>query len=242
MKNLAKQAIRRLVGQKSAIAKTDPLPHKSLQAESITGGFSRRECRRLYLTTVMTRGPILEIGHFMGRSTACICEAIRDVRKPRVFRSYDLASRSNAEFQESYTRSQKAQSATAAEAPALRADATPTRVATENLDRLELGNYVQLIAGNAFEIDHDKYDMIFCDTGHEPREIENSVPHMAARSNHGCVWALHGMNEENIETVAGLAEVEFCELTGSLGVFIFFGKDATAEPLSTAMSGVYSVR
>jgi hypothetical protein len=100
LKNLAKQAIQRLVGHKSAIAKTDPLPQKALLAESITGWLSRRECRRLYLTTVLTRGPILEIGHFLGRSSACICEAVRDVRRPRVYRSYDVGSRSGADLRE----------------------------------------------------------------------------------------------------------------------------------------------
>jgi hypothetical protein len=245
LKTLAKNAIRRLVGQKPGIAKTDPLPNKGLQAESITGWFSRRECRRLYLTTVMTRGPILEIGHFLGRSTACICEAIRDVRRPRVFRSYDLGFRSSTEFKDYYDRINKT------EVPALSQyeelvfskDTTTTAVAGENLRRLGLANFVELVSGNAFDLDRDKYDLIFCDAVHERHEIEANVPLMVARSNRGCVWALHDMNEDSIEQVSTLADVQFCELTGSLGVFIYLGDSQSAgEPRSAVSSGVYSVR
>jgi hypothetical protein len=228
VKHLAKQAMRRLVGHKPAIAKTDPLPQKLLLAESITGWFSRRECRRLYLTTVMTRGPILEIGHFLGRSTACICEAIRDVRRPRVFRSYDLGFRTGAEFKEYYDRVLK----TDMEVPAhdegivFSKDTTTTEVAGQNLRRLGLAGHVELIVGNAFELDRDKYDLIYCDAVHEQHEITTNLPHMVRHSNHGCIWALHGMNEATIELVGGLADVEFCELTGALGLFIFRGAAA----------------
>jgi hypothetical protein len=224
VKNLAKQAIQRLVGHKPAIAKTDPLPQKDLLAESITGWLSRRECRRLYLTTAMTRGPILEIGHFLGRSTACICEAIRDVRRPRVFRSYDLGFRSGTEFKEYYDRIHETESVPPQdEEIVFSTDTTTTEVASQNLRRLGLAGNVELISGNAFELDHDRYDLIFCDAAHEQYTLTANVPHMVAHSNHGCVWALHDMNEANIELVTSLANVEFCELTGSLGIFIFLG-------------------
>jgi hypothetical protein len=226
VKNLAKQAIQRLVGHKPAIAKTDPLPQKALLAESITGWLSRRECRRLYLTTVLTRGPILEIGHFLGRSSACICEAVRDVRRPRVYRSYDVGFRSGADLKEYYDRIHKAEPAEgAAEEPIdFSKDITTTQIARQNLRRVGLISQVELIAGNAFELDCDKYDLIFCDALSEQQEITVTVPNIAAHSNHGCVWALHGMNEANIELVMSLANVEFCELTGSLGIFVQLGQ------------------
>lgn len=226
MKNLAKQAIQRLVGHKPAIAKTDPLPHKALLAESITGWLSRRECRRLYLTTVLTRGPILEIGHFLGRSSACICEAVRDVRRPRVYRSYDVGFRSAADLKEYYDRIHKAELAesTADDPIDFSKDLTTTEIARQNLRRVGLISQVELIAGNAFELDRDKYDLIFCDALPEQQELAAAVPNILAHSNHGCVWALHGMNEANIELVMSLANVEFCELTGSLGIFILLGQ------------------
>jgi hypothetical protein len=50
-----------------------------------------------------------------------------------------------------------------------------------------------------------------------------------ARSNRGCIWALHDMNQANIEKVIALAKVEFCELTGSLATFVYLGGDPTAS-------------
>jgi Methyltransferase domain len=221
-----KHAVRQFVGYTPPIkSKSDPLPNKILAAENITGWFSRRECRRLYVTAAMSTGPILEIGHFLGRSTACICEAIRDMRKSRAFRSYDLGFRSSAEFKEYYDRLLR----TDVPVPPQYEDivfskgTTTTEVATQNLRRLGLDGFVTLVSGNAFELDHDKYDLIFCDATHDPHEIEATVPCMVARSNHACIWALHDMNQVNIERVLALANVEFCELTGSLGTFVYMG-------------------
>lgn len=221
-----KHAIRRRVGYSPPIkSKSDPLPYKVLAAESIIGWFSRRECRRLYVTTAMTSGPVLEIGHFLGRSTACICEAIRDTRRLRAFRSYDLGFRSRADFKAYYDRLHRID----VEVPAQYEEivfskgTTTTEVARQNLRRLGLDGFVTLISGDAFELDQDKYDLIFCDATHEPHEIETNVPRLAARSNPGCVWALHDMNQANIERVAALANVELCELTGSLATFLYRG-------------------
>lgn len=221
-----KHAVRQFVGYKRPIkAKSDPLPNKLLAAEGITGWFSRRECRRLYLTVAMSNGPILEIGHFLGRSTASICEAIRDTRRPRVFRSYDLGFRSTEEFKEYYDRLHKTDVFVPPQYQEIvfSRNTTTTEVATQNLRHLGLDSFVTLISGDAFELDRDKYDLIFCDATHEPHEIEANVPRLVALSNHGCVWALHDMNQVNIEKVLALADVEFCELTGSLGTFLYRG-------------------
>jgi len=221
-----KHSIRQLIGYKPPIkSKSDPLPNKILAAEGITGWFSRRECRRLYLTVAMTSGPILEIGHFLGRSTACICEAMRDMRKPRAFRSYDLGFRSSADFKEYYDRLHMTDVPVPSqyEEIVFSQSTTTTEVATRNLRQLGLDSLVTLISGDAFELDHEKYDLIFCDATHEPHEIEANVPRLIPRSNHGCIWALHDMNQVNIERVLALANVEFCELTGSLGTFVYRG-------------------
>jgi hypothetical protein len=201
------------------------LPNRILAAESITGWFSRRECRRLYVTAVMSRGPVLEIGHFLGRSTACICEAIRDVGQPRVFRSYDLGFRSSAEFKEYYDRLHKSNVAVPPEYEDIvfSKGTTTTEVATRNLHKAGLDSFVQLFSGDAFKLNDDKYDLIFCDAVHESHEIEANVPHLVARSNRGCIWALHDMNQVNIEKVLALAPAEFCDLTGSLGTFVYLG-------------------
>jgi hypothetical protein len=227
-----KRTLRQLVGYKPRIkSKSDPLPNRVLAAEGITGWFSRRECRRLYVTAAMTAGPILEIGHFLGRSTACICEAIRDVGKPRVFRSYDLGFRSSAEFKEYYDRLHRSDVPVPVEYEQIvfSRGTTTTELALGNLRKLGLERFVELTSGDAFQLDHGKYELIFCDASHDLHEIEANLPHLVARSNRGCIWALHDMNQANIEKVIALAKVEFCELTGSLGTFVYLGGDTTAS-------------
>lgn len=77
---------------------------------------------------------------------------------------------------------------------------TTTEVAAQNLRKLGLDCFVHLVSGDAFELDHDKCDLIFCDAVHEPHGIEANVSHLLARSNHGCIWALHDMNQINVST------------------------------------------
>ena len=201
----------------------------------MNGWFRPDECRRLYMVTAMTRGPILEVGHFVGRSTACICEAIHDMRKSREFRSYDLGFQSNSEFK-AYRSSLEFKAyfdnihKADLHAPDLykelvySKDTTTTEIALQNLKSLQLDRYVTLISGNAFELDHSKYDLIFCDAVHEPNEIAANIPHIIARSNHGCVWAFHDMDKRNIDIVLSLPNVEYIDLINSLGIFIYMGE------------------
>ena len=199
-------------------------PPKTLKAECVNGWFSPDECRQLYMHVAMTSGPILEIGHFLGRSTACICEAIHDTRKPREFRSYDLGFRSAVDFKAYYNTIHNADVAV----PVLLEEVfsksqTTTEIALQNLKALQLDNYVTLISGNAFEVDHNKYDLIFCDALHDANEINANIPHIVTHSNHGCVWAFHDMDQRSIDLVLRLANTEFRELTQSLGMFIYMG-------------------
>jgi len=227
MLGYAKQIIHRgLRSRGFDLVKRGPAPNlKKLKAESLTGWFLPGECHRLYILTVMTSGPILEIGHFLGRSTACICEAIHDVGKSREFVSYDLGFRSVEEFKEHYDRIHKAD----IPVPGLYNDivfsqnTTTTEIALRNLKALQLDSYVRLTSGNFLDLDHDKYDMIFCDAAHDRHELEHNLPHVIAHSNHGCVWAFHDMDRRQIDVVLGLAEAEFGELTETLGVFVYMG-------------------
>jgi predicted O-methyltransferase YrrM len=208
------------------IVRIEPPPERRLKAESLAGWFGPDECRRLYMLTAMTSGPILEIGHFLGRSTACICEAIQDVGKPREFVSYDLRFRTAEEFKAHYDAVHKAD----VSVPDLYRDivfsqnTTTTEIAMRTLEALCLDGYVRLVSGNFIDLDHSKYDLIFCDAVHDRHEIEANLPHIVARSNRGCVWAFHDMHQSNRDVVLSLADAQFSELTDTLGVFVYMGK------------------
>src|SRR6185436_18378091 len=128
-----------------------PRYHKALKALEIPGWFSPEECHALYVLTALSEGSILEIGHFLGRSTACICEALADTGKSRPFRSYDLGFRSVQDFKAFYDHVHKKD----VKAPALfrsvyERNTTSTALATEHLTAAGLDRYVTLISGNAF--------------------------------------------------------------------------------------------
>ena len=86
---------------KNRIFKDKPLvPNKKIQ-----GFFSNTDSLALYFT-VLNHNPksILEIGHFLGKSTAAICSAIKQMNQSVDFDSYDLPFKSESEFVHFYSK------------------------------------------------------------------------------------------------------------------------------------------
>jgi hypothetical protein len=197
--------------------------HKRFLAQSVPGWFSPRACAMLYKWVAATEGPILEVGHFLGRSTACICEALRDSEVSREFVSYDLGFRSEDELREFYREwtSRNVAMPWAFRHLVFSGNKTTTELATENLERLGLLGYVTLVSGNFIELDSGTYNLIHCDAMHYPTEIELNLPHVVARSAPGCVWAFHDMHPPYIELVQELSGAQYVEDVDLLGVFVY---------------------
>ena len=226
MKRMIKNLANRVLGARGyEVARTFNIPREDLLALSIPGWFAPDECLKLYQTILMTDGDILEIGHFLGKSTASICEALRLSGKDRVFNSYDLGFTSEEEFKKHYDEVQGTEIAV----PSMYRDLvyskgkTTTDLATEHLKRIELDRYVNLTSGDFIKLDQQSYDVVFCDALHDSQEIKFNLPHVITHSKPGCVWAFHDMNEENINLVLELAECEYLDNAGSLGIFYFKG-------------------
>ena len=200
-------------------------PDRVLKGESLDGWFSLAECHRLYGLIMTTTGSILEIGHYLGRSTACICQAIADGRQDRIFRSYDLGFLSEEDFVAFY----KTVLDEEIEVPSEYEDlvfsngTTTTEIARSNLRRFGLDAYVQLFSGNFIELDDGHYDVIFCDALHDPREVEHNLPHIIDRSNPGCIWAFHDMHPENVRSVLQCVDAVLVDRSDLLGVFLYLG-------------------
>lgn len=173
---------------------------------------------------MVTSGSILEIGHFLGRSTACICEALKDSKNERIFNSYDLGFISPDEFKNFYDNLHQRDTPV----PPLylqlySSKMKSTDVARSNLNNVGLDNYVNLVSGDFIELDHEHYDFIFCDAMHEPHEIEHNLPEIIKRSSRHCVWAFHDMTDGNIDLILRLSNSRFVEKAHSLGVFVYLG-------------------
>ena len=198
---------------------------RPLKADGLPGWFSKSESMKLYSLGLITNGPILEIGHFLGKTTACLCEAIHDSKKDRPFYSYDLGFKSVEEFKKFYDEMHQKD----VPVPPLFVDLvfsknmTTTQLAINNLKEIGLDTYVNLISGNFIEMDQGKYNLIFCDAMHTSHEIKHNVPHIIERSAENCLWAFHDMNQENVKEVLHMTDSIFIEMIDSLGVFLYQG-------------------
>jgi predicted O-methyltransferase YrrM len=191
----------------------------------IPGWFTTDEAEALYLLAATARGRILEVGHFLGRSTSAICEGIRDAGRPAEFNSYDLGFRSAEEFAEHYrTLYDRPEFAVPSEYTEMvyARGMTTSEVAREHLTRFGLAGYVNLVTGDFSALDHTRYDLIFCDAVHDPVEVLANVPAVARCSEDGCVWAFHDMTRVNLAAVAEVAPTaRLLTLADTLGVFRF---------------------
>ena len=119
--------------------------YKPLLGESIFGWMTKPECQKLHQLATYSHGSILEIGHFLGKSTACICEGICDSGRSRRFDSYDLDFTSADQLADYYFEV----FGTAIEVPeeydqfVYSQNKTTTEIARENLERLGLSRLRQ---------------------------------------------------------------------------------------------------
>lgn len=197
---------------------------KTLLAYSVPGWFSQEECEKLYDLTLITRGSILEIGHFLGRSTASITEALKISEENRTFTSYDLRFISENEFHEFFNKVHQKDVQVPRLAKNIYAQGkTSTELAKTNLENLGLDSYVDLISGNFIDLDKEIYDLIFCDAMHEPNEICLNLPHIINRSAKNCIWAFHDMSDSNINMILEQSNSLFIKRVGRLGIFLYLG-------------------
>jgi len=188
----------------------------------IPGWFKPAECEKLYQLILETNGDILEIGHFLGRSTSFICQGIRDSKKDRTFRSYDLGFTNYNEVQKFYHEMYGSDiGIPKLYKIAFEQNKTTSEVAKMNLTNLNLDSYVNLISGNFIELDSNKYDFIFCDAVHDIREIENNLPHVISHSNKSCIWAFHDMTNDTIDYIKSNVNCEYIGIVKTLGIFRF---------------------
>jgi hypothetical protein len=152
------------------------VPFPQPQAAYPTGWSSGLELVLLYNFGRVVRGPLLEIGPWIGRSTCALAMGMRDggAAKAPPFDVVDFGITSVAEWEallgvsfDGYIRQEQV-------VRAIHAPGGSMAMLTENLRAQGLLPYVtSLIRGNALEVPlRAQYDFIFCDTLHDRREVE----------------------------------------------------------------------
>lgn len=198
---------------------------KRLVSPDIPGWFSVAEAQALYMLAATTRATrIMEVGHFLGRSTSAICQGIQESGSVVEFNSYDLGFTSPDEFVAHYRR---VHDTCATEVPeeydrlVFAQGKTTTEIAKAHLSRFGLDGFVNLINGDFRILNRAQYDFIFCDAMHDHGETTTNLPHVITASGDDCVWAFHDMNASNIANVLQNAPARLIRVVDSLGVFRF---------------------
>jgi hypothetical protein len=189
----------------------------------IDGFFSETDSLALYFT-ILSQSPksILEIGHFLGKSTAAICSAINVMSHKVEFDSYDLPFTSEADFIEFYSPvHQRSVSPSKKFQKVYKKRTTSTELARMNLHKVGLENFVNLQAKDYTKEEVKKYDFIFSDAVHDIPEITLHLPHITDRSNAGATWVFHDQNEENISFVTQNSNSTLIFRIGSLAIYRF---------------------
>lgn len=194
---------------------TDPSAYKD-----IPGWFSENEARRLYKLVTKVPGDILEAGTYCGRSTSCVCEAIRG--RGRKFISYDWAASNAEEFHKLAVSIGSSDMYVPPELQELWTRGTNSyEEAQHYLQQAGLLSYVTLVKGD-FRTDSCFYDVLFLDVVHSPEEIHSNLPAAIRQSKPGAWLALHDMRPDLLRLIDQDygAQVRFQTITDTLALFI----------------------
>jgi predicted O-methyltransferase YrrM len=185
-------------------------------------GFMSDECSYFLYSSVLFSRPtsILEIGHYLGKSTAAICQGIRDGKIVTRFDSFDLPYESIEAFEEYYrVIHQREIHASKAYTDVFDSGMTFTQVAEMNLKHIKLDEYVNLKAQDFREAGYKDYELIFADILHDEAEINHNLPDVLRFGNNKTIYMFDDMNEQNIKQIESLSRLKFMRMTGKVGAF-----------------------
>jgi Methyltransferase domain len=182
----------------------------------IPGWMSIREQRALYMLGAAANGPLLEIGPWLGRSTVCIAQGIRDSGSANSFLTCELApslehyrempdGRIGFFFPAKSDTPLGSMSRHAFERekrPYLEAPDGPIGYLKQNLVRYGLS--VEVFVGDFNESPERDYSVLFADICHSSAEIEMHARGFAHRLRSGSILACHDTTAENAATLLGL--------------------------------------
>jgi hypothetical protein len=206
-------------------------PKTKLVCKNFPGWFSVEEAETLYLLAATSSASrILEIGHFLGRSTSALCEGIRDGGSTVEFNSYDLGFKNADEFIAHFKLVHDTASSSVPkeyEELVYSKNKTTSELAKFNLERFHLDHFVNLVSGDFTLLDKTRYGLIFCDAVHDHKEIMMNLPHVIAASEDDCVWAFHDMSPANVTAVVETSSARFISVIDTLGIFHFHRQTGT---------------
>jgi glycosyltransferase involved in cell wall biosynthesis len=176
---------------------------------TIQGWLSPAEQHVLYQLTAESAGAILEIGAWVGLSTACIALGIRENRQPRLFLTAELNPKP-----ENYRRVDSKigfflegdieprgyssiQDFRRYVKPVIRRPQGAIGALRRNLTKLGLINKVTIWDGHFRDAPDFNYRLVFCDATHTPYEISRNLPSLCRFLRRGSIVAFHDTDASN---------------------------------------------
>lgn len=180
------------------------------------------ECYDLYKLGKKIPGPFLEIGPWVGRSTACIAQGIKKSGKNKEFHTVDIGFSSEKEWEEFFgsTLKQKNSKVRNRYLKHIIREGGSIQSLIENLKNRRLDKFVTVHEGNFRDIAFGKkFNLIFCDATHDLQEIEINIPPIKNLLSEKGVLVCDDIKTEEMES-ALKSYFNFQSVTNDKGFFI----------------------
>lgn len=143
------------------------------------GHVSKRQMLLLYWLARKSRGPFLEVGPWVGRSTSAIAWAMRGRKTPPLFITIEKGFASLEEWESFWGISVHAKPPKLARRYTRHILRPGGSIASlrENLADRGLGATVQVFVGDLLEFQSsERFRFVYCDAAHDLAEIERNIP------------------------------------------------------------------
>ncbi len=200
--------------------------------EGIGGWMSFEEQRALYALARYSRGPLLEIGPWLGLSTICIAWGILDSGVSKEFLTCELAptlDNFRAVDDHSIGFFYPKESASAMGVCSLELferDIKPVLEHPEgllgqlrsNLANMKVADIVSIVVGDFRSLPARRYQLVFSDSMHDENEINRNAPDLRRFVSGGSILACHDSNEANEKCINNYFEFGYSFTVGTLFV------------------------
>ena len=180
------------------------------------------ECYNLYKLGKKIPGPFLEIGPWVGRSTACIAHGIKKSGKKKEFHTGDIGFSTEKEWEDFFGSSleQKIPKVRNRYLKHIIREGGSIQSLIENLRNRKLDEFVTVHKGNFRDIAFGKkFNLIFCDATHDLKEIEINIPKIKKMLSDEGVLVCDDIKTEEMES-ALKSYFNFQKVTNDKGFFI----------------------
>lgn len=187
------------------------------------GWMSPNDLALLYNAAYQTKGPVLEVGPWLGRSTTALAAGLRDRQAagadPVSFDTVDFGITSAQEWRQKFGEELDLDKQNGRVADAVYHPGGTIAVLVQNMKDNRLLPYVSnFIRGDFIDCPITrKYGLIFCDTTHDDAEIKRTLPTLAKMAAKGCTFVFDDViTEQRAELICSYLKTKRYVMTSKV--------------------------